>query len=153
MADPAAAPPVPAASRRILIVDDEEALRNFIGRILRPRGFAVLGAADARQGLELFRSRAHEITAVLLDLTMPRMDGREMLAQLRKIQPNVKVIVMSGYSEEAMGARFAGTDAPLFIEKPFQAASLIDVIVGLLDESEGASVWESRAARSNKNSE
>lgn len=152
MTDPAASP-VPDASRRILIVDDEEALRNFIGRILRPRGFAVLSAADARQGLELFRSRAHEITAVLLDLTMPRMDGREMLAQLRKIQPNVKVIVMSGYSEEAMGARFAGTDAPLFIEKPFQAASLIDVIVGLLDESEGASVWESRAARSNKNSE
>ena len=134
MADPAAAvSPVPAASRRILIVDDEEALRNFIGRILRRKGFAVLSAANARQGLELFRSRRHEITAVLLDLTMPRMDGREMLAELRKIQPHVKVIVMSGYSEEAMGARFAGTDAPLFIEKPFKAASLIDVIVRLLD--------------------
>ncbi len=134
MADPAAAvSPVPAASRRILIVDDEEALRNFIGRILRRKGFAVLSAANARQGLELFRSCRHEITAVLLDLTMPRMDGREMLAELRKIQPHVKVIVMSGYSEEAMGARFAGTDAPLFIEKPFKAASLIDVIVRLLD--------------------
>ena len=134
LADPvAAASPAPAASRRILVVDDEEALRNFIGRVLRRKGFTVLSAADARQGLELFRSRPHEITAVLLDLTMPRMDGREMLAELRKIQPNVKVIVMSGYSEEAMGARFAGTDTPLFIEKPFKAASLIDIIVGLLD--------------------
>ena len=149
----AAASPVLAASRRILIVDDEEALPNFIGRILRREGFEVLSAANGRHGLELFRSCPHEIIAVLLDLTLPRMDGREMLAELRKIQPNVKVIVMSGYPKEAMGARFAGTEAPLFIEKPFQAASLIDVIVGLLDESEGASLRESRTAPSNKNSE
>ena len=65
-----------------------------------------------------------EIACVLLDLTMPRMDGEETYRELRRIRPDVKVIIASGYSEQEISRRFAGQDLAGFIEKPFQMAAL-----------------------------
>jgi two-component system, cell cycle sensor histidine kinase and response regulator CckA len=108
----------------VLVVEDEESIRSFTRRVLERAGFQVREAADGRAGLDLFVQYAPEIVAVLLDLTMPRMDGQEVLLQLRRLDPNVPVLVMSGYSDLEVSARFAGMGASGFIQKPFHPRDL-----------------------------
>ena len=114
----------PRGQGTVLIVEDEESIRSFTRRVLERTGFQVLEAADGRAGLNLFGQYASEIVAVLLDLTMPRMDGQEVLQQLRRLDPNVPVLVMSGYSDLEVSARFAGMGASAFIQKPFHPRDL-----------------------------
>jgi PAS domain S-box-containing protein len=109
----------------VLVVDDEASLRTFARDVLECTGFEVREAADGREGLDLFSQHHEEIVGVLLDLTMPRMDGVEVLRELRRRQPDVPVLVMSGYSELEVSQRFAGMGASGFIQKPFHARDLI----------------------------
>ena len=118
----------PRGQGTVLIVEDEESIRSFTRRILERAGFHVREAADGRAGLNLFGQYAPEIVAVLLDLTMPRMDGQEVLLQLRHLDPNIPVLVMSGYSDLEVSARFAGMGASAFIQKPFHPRDLIALV-------------------------
>lgn len=86
--------------------------------------FTVLTAVDGRAGLELFRQRADGIDAVLLDLTMPHMNGEEAFRALRRIRTDVPVILTSGYSEQDMSAEFAGKGIAGFLQKPFRFEKL-----------------------------
>jgi len=112
----------------VLVVEDEDMVRSFTRRVLESAGFQVREAADGRAGLELFGQHVRDIVAVVLDLTMPRMDGREVLQHMRHLAPNVPVLVMSGYSDLEISARFAGLGASGFIQKPFHPRDLIALV-------------------------
>jgi len=112
-------------SGTILLVDDENTVRSIGKRMLERAGFVVLTAVDGRQAVELFRGHADEIACVLLDLTMPHMDGEETFRALRQIRRDVPVVLTSGYNEQDVISRFAGKGLAGFIHKPFQNAALI----------------------------
>ena len=117
----------------ILVVDDEEAVRITAERMLEMRGFTVLTAEDGRAALEVFRSRADEIVVVLLDLTMPHLDGEETFWELRRIRPDVRVILSSGYNEQDATDRFAGKGLAGFLQKPYGLRPLIEKIRQILE--------------------
>src|SRR5437868_2587438 len=83
----------------ILVVEDEEALRLAVSKMLRKKGLTVIEAANGKSGVDLFRASVSEVDVVLLDLTLPGMSGGEVLSELRRIQPDVKVVITSAYSE------------------------------------------------------
>ena len=115
-------------SGTVLLVDDEEMVRSVAKRMLEHLGFGVLLAADGAEAVEMFRSWQQPIACVILDLTMPRMDGVETLAALRAVSGDVPVILSSGYSEHDVSNRFAGKGFAGFIEKPYRLATLEDKI-------------------------
>jgi PAS domain S-box-containing protein len=108
----------------LLLVDDEQAVRSVTSRILKSFGFDVQTARDGREAIELFSGQPEKYQAVLLDLTMPRMDGEETFREMRRIQPGVRVLLMSGFSEQEALERFAGKGLDGFIQKPFNHEAL-----------------------------
>jgi PAS domain S-box-containing protein len=116
----------------ILLVDDEESVRTTACRMLERSGFQVLTAADGRKALEIYRARRSEIALVLLDLTMPDLDGEETFHALRQIDPNVRVILSSGYTESEIIPRFAGQGLTGFLQKPYTTTALVDCLRGPL---------------------
>jgi PAS domain S-box-containing protein len=110
----------------ILIVDDEEAVRIVGRHMLERLGFTVFTAADGVDGVEQFEAHADAIDAVILDLIMPRMGGEEALKAMRRIQPDVRVLLSSGYDEQQLTERFSGQGVAEFIQKPYRSATLIE---------------------------
>jgi PAS domain S-box-containing protein len=108
----------------VLLVEDEANIRTLCRRMLERIGFEVLAAADGRQALEIFRVHQDRIRCVLLDLTMPQMDGGETLIELRRIAPNLPVILSSGFSEQKISDRFKNQDLSGFLQKPYQQVDL-----------------------------
>ena len=117
----------------ILVADDEESVCAVGKRMLERQGFTVLTAADGREALEVFRQHDPEIVCVLLDLTMPHLDGEQVFRELRRIRKDVRVIVSSGYNEQEITQRFAGKGLAGFIQKPYQCASLIQTVRQVLE--------------------
>ena len=89
-------------------------------------GFTVLDASDGYEALEVFRKRKEEIDAVLLDMTMPRLSGEEVLQELRKIRPDVCVVLSSGYDERQATDRLAGGEPYGFLQKPYAPTALAE---------------------------
>jgi len=89
---PPAAAPAPAASGTVLVVEDEEPIRRVAQHVLESNGFRVLLAVDGQQAVDQFREHAAAIDAVLLDLTMPKKNGLEVLVELRQLRPEVRVV-------------------------------------------------------------
>jgi CheY-like chemotaxis protein len=108
----------------VLVIDDEESVRRVSGKMLMGMGFQVVTANDGIDGLNAYRTCSESVCAVLLDLTMPRMDGEETFRELRKLRPDACVILMSGYSEQEAGARFVGKGLAGFLQKPFTPEEL-----------------------------
>ena len=128
-----AAPPPPVRSEgTILVIDDEETVRVVAGRILESCGFKTVLAADGPEALRYFAARPNEFAAVLLDLTMPQMTGEETLQELRRLRPDVRVVLMSGFSEEDSVDRFAGREFAGFISKPFDRNTLVKKLQSLI---------------------
>ncbi|MDD2310534.1 MAG: transporter substrate-binding domain-containing protein [Desulfuromonadaceae bacterium] len=111
----------------VLLVDDEETIRGIGSEMLKELGFTVVTACDGREALELFRSTP-DIAFVILDLTMPHMDGEQCFRELRQLDPNVKVIMSSGYNEQEVTQKFVGKRLAGFIQKPYRLSTLQDVI-------------------------
>ncbi|MBN1345080.1 MAG: PocR ligand-binding domain-containing protein [Phycisphaerae bacterium] len=120
-------------SGTILLVDDEEEVRSAGSGILERAGFTVLTAVDGQEAVDLFDTRAGEIACVLLDLTMPRMDGVEALRELRRIRPDVRVLLSSGYNEQEAVQRFSNEGPAAFIQKPYRFSELIGKIRQVLE--------------------
>jgi CheY-like chemotaxis protein len=114
-----------SASGTVLVVDDEETVRNLAGKALRSAGFSVLLANEGREALELYREHQQKIVAVLLDLTMPGMGGEEAFRELRRIRADVAVVLSSGYNEQEVTNRFAGQGLAAFIQKPYRVGDLL----------------------------
>ena len=125
-------------SGTVLLVDDEETVRAVGRAMLERAGFDVLEAEDGRQALERFREAADGIACVLLDLTMPRMDGERCLRELRAIRPDVRIVLTSGYTEQEVRSRLAGERPAGFLQKPYQRAQLIGVVRRALEKGPAA---------------
>ncbi len=110
----------------VLVVDDEDILLGFARTALERAGYRVLTARDGQQAIEAFEQHAGEIDAVLLDLMMPVMDGRETAAALRAKRSDLLITLMSGYSEDEAERIFANDSLAAFIQKPFTARQLVE---------------------------
>jgi signal transduction histidine kinase len=117
----------------VLVVDDEESIRALTRHMLTKMGFDVATACDGREAVELFRQMQDANPLVLLDLTMPHLDGAAAFGQLRRIRPDVRVILMSGYNEQSIAAQFAGKGPISFIQKPFRLSELRQLVRSTLE--------------------
>lgn len=117
-----------AAGDTVLVVDDEPMLCEFADSALTRMGYKVLLAKDGLEAVEVFRQHGHSISCVLCDLIMPGMDGWETMSALRRLAPNLQIILSSGYDQtQAMGGEHA--DLPqFFLGKPYDLAGLSEVI-------------------------
>jgi len=104
----------------VLLVDDEASIRSLGQEMLETLGFSVLTASDGRQGIELFVRHQGEIACVLLDLTMPELDGEQTSRELRRMRPDLKVIIASGYNEQEVSQKFGGSEVAAFLQKPYK---------------------------------
>jgi Signal transduction histidine kinase regulating C4-dicarboxylate transport system len=124
-----AAPEKPAAAKvkgkgRILVVDDEEAVRLVAAAAIRRQGFESLVASDGTEAVEMVQKDPTELAGVLLDMTMPRMDGLTTLVELRKIQPNLPVVLMSGHDQGDVARKLEGHGNVSMLQKPFTVDEL-----------------------------
>ena len=108
----------------VLIVDDEETIRETAAMMLRDMGFDTISAEDGEQGVDIYRKCQNEIVAVLLDMTMPKLDGKGCFREIRRINKDVRVVLSSGYNEQDATNRFAGQGLAGFIQKPYTPGDL-----------------------------
>ena len=127
----------------VLVVDDDVTVRLVAQDTLEACGLEVLMAEDGVQALEIFRERADDISFVLLDLLMPRMDGGETCRALREIRPDVRVVLTSGYGEQEAFERFSIEGLAGFVKKPYFPDDLVRAIRHVL---EGASLGQDAAS-------
>ncbi|MEP6717155.1 MAG: response regulator, partial [Terriglobia bacterium] len=120
----------------ILVVDDLETIRTFVGNALENCGYTVLAAENGKAALELLAER-REIDLVLLDLSMPVMTGAQAAPRIRKLYPEVAICIMTGYNETLAGVQFPDEElGSRFLQKPFSAKTLSVKIRTILDEPE-----------------
>ncbi len=108
----------------VLLVDDEKTILQATGSALQQLGFTVLLAGDGLEAMDTFRKEQARIDLVVMDLTMPRMDGREAFNTMRQLRPDLKVILSSGYNEQESIQPFVGKGLAGFIQKPYTLDSL-----------------------------
>ncbi len=116
--------PEPQNRGTVLLVDDEQAVLKVATEILRKLRFEVLAADSGREALRLYRRNHKDVVLVILDIVMPGMGGSEVFQQLRQLEPEVKVLLCSGYSIQGEADRLIGIGANGFIQKPFSLRSL-----------------------------
>lgn len=117
-------------SGTVLVVEDEEGVREVAERILQDLGYDTITAVDGRDALEVMDRSGDRVSVVLLDLSMPRMGGQEAFRRIREIRPDLPVIIMSGYTEEAVAPKIGGSGLgqTAFLQKPFLAEDLAGVL-------------------------
>lgn len=123
----------PGHNVTVLVVDDEDPVRELCVDFLRIFGFRTLSASNGKEAVEIFRNHSDEIACVILDLTMPGLDGAGTFRELRRIRPDSRVILSSGYSEYEATAIFANQGLAGFIQKPYRIAVLQEKIQTVLN--------------------
>ncbi len=118
----------------VLLVDDEEFVRDLGERILAQAGYKVLTAENGQKALEVYQNRKADISLVILDLVMPQMGGKECLEKLLKIDPKTRVIVASGFSPDGPTEGSSEAGARAFIGKPYKGKELLQMVRKVLDE-------------------
>lgn len=124
---------------RVLLVDDESSVRKLAESALRRTGFTCIQAQDGEEGIHLFREHREEIHAVLLDLTMPGMDGREVLAEIRVTDPTLPVILSSGFSQNQALDGVSDGECTVFLRKPYPPSALQELMTKLTGRGTGGS--------------
>ncbi|MFL5307555.1 MAG: response regulator [Polyangia bacterium] len=124
--------PTKADVRLILVVDDDESVRTFTKLALKHFGFEAIEAEDGPAAIEIVRAQSAHIGAVILDLTMPCMDGVETLSALRQVAPDVPVILVSGFGtsrlDDVAGWLAPGTAPEAVLRKPFTPEELLSTL-------------------------
>lgn len=123
-------------AERILVIDDEEDIRNLARDAFQEYGYSVVLAADGSEALDIFRVQYREIDLVLLDIIMPKMGGQETLKELKTIDPAVKVILSSGYSQSGHTKEMTDAGVDGFIQKPYQIQQLLALVRNTIDAGE-----------------
>lgn len=113
----------------VLVIDDEPSVRKASERMLRSLGMAVLSAGSGAEALEVLRAHPGEVRSVLLDLSMPGMDGRATLDALLAVDGSLRVVLSSGFDEQALVAGGSLSRAAGFVQKPYTVAELRDALV------------------------
>jgi two-component system cell cycle sensor histidine kinase/response regulator CckA len=125
--------PVKGGNETILLVDDEEAIRELGKDILTGFGYTVLMASDGETALEIYRENKKEISLAILDIIMPGMGGRKCLEELLKINPELRIIIASGYSMNGPGKKVLKAGAKDFISKPYNINQILKAVRETLD--------------------
>ncbi len=136
---PGPLPPAPQApdswtgTGTVLVADDEPSVRTVAAGFLARLGFETLAAADGEDAVATFRSHAGQIACVILDLTMPKLGGEDVFREIRRLRPDVPVILSSGYNEQEVTQRFTGRGLAGFIQKPYAFQELRRVLRHVLE--------------------
>ena len=121
--------PVASQGRTVLLVDDEDELREVLGEVIRDLlGLSLLEARDGLEALEVFQTHADEIGCVVMDTIMPRMSGPESFQAMRRIRPNLRGILCSGYSDAFSENTVRDFGFEAFLKKPFSITAITDQI-------------------------
>jgi two-component system cell cycle sensor histidine kinase/response regulator CckA len=112
----------------ILLVEDEDPVRAVNARALSARGYTVLEAASGVEAMEIIQERGAPVDLVVSDVVMPEMDGPTLLGELRKLYPDLKVIFVSGYAEEAFRKNLPEGEDFNFLPKPFSLRQLVETV-------------------------
>jgi two-component system cell cycle sensor histidine kinase/response regulator CckA len=119
-------------SETILLVEDEEAVRSLVRRVLERKGYQVFAASNGQEALDL--STSHDVIDLLItDVIMPEMGGRELASRLAQLRPSLRILFMSGYSEEAVAQHGVFEPGTAFLEKPFTPDTLVEKVRAVLD--------------------
>jgi two-component system cell cycle sensor histidine kinase/response regulator CckA len=128
---PEPAPPV-ESGKTVLIVEDEDTNRRFMTTLLRRAGLRVLDAGNGQEAMEIFRAESDEISLVILDINMPVMPGQHVLEQLLARRPDLPILVLSGYQEDAIVQEMMRRGARDFVQKPVDASTLLAKVSSLV---------------------
>jgi two-component system cell cycle sensor histidine kinase/response regulator CckA len=123
----------PADSEKtILLVEDEEMVRGLICEVLRREGYKVLACTDAAEGIEATKRHGQGIDLLLTDVVMPGMNGPEMASRIQKDLPRLRVVFMSGYSEQALTRTGQADSSFEYLQKPFTLKTLTQKVAKVL---------------------
>ena len=129
----AAAAPPPRGSETVLLVEDEDSLREIVRECLEDAGYTVLDAGSGARALEASASHSGPLHLVITDVVMPGMGGREVVERLQAARPQVRALYMSGYTDDAMVLHGVMVADMAFLQKPFSAAALAAKVRQVLD--------------------
>jgi CheY-like chemotaxis protein len=132
-AGPQAGADVPSGNETILLVEDDERVRELARHVLQIRGYSLLEARDGQKALQVAAGHGGAIHLLLTDVIMPGMSGRDLAAQLTQARPGLKVLFMSGYTDEAIAHQGVLDPGVAFVEKPFSPAGLARKVREVLD--------------------
>jgi two-component system cell cycle sensor histidine kinase/response regulator CckA len=124
-----------AICETILLVEDEESLRRLARTILSVLGYHVLEAKDGAEGVQIAADYPGTIDLVLTDVVMPGVGGSELVRRIRAVRPDISVLYMSGYTDDAIVRHGVLEDGVSFLQKPFTSASLGDKLRGIVHRS------------------
>ena len=119
-------------TNKVLLVDDEEMVLDVCKNLLEVIGAEVLTARDGIEAVEVYKEKQNEIDLVILDLTMPNMDGKEAFRILRQLNPEAKIVLASGYAEEALANQLGGEEPSGILSKPYSIANLTKLLADVL---------------------
>ncbi len=108
----------------ILVVDDEPIMRKIAVKVLEDSGYEVISAADGAEGVDVYKKKCHEIKLVLLDMLMPKKSGKEAYIEMKAFNPDVKVLLTSGFSDDERVEEAIRLGVNAFIEKPYTFVEL-----------------------------
>ena len=126
-------PRLPKGTETILVVEDEKAVRRLAREVLVSRGYTVLEASHGEEALRVVADHAGPIDLMVTDVVMPRMNGRDLVDRLIPIRPGMKVVYMSGHTDDAVVARGVETAGLTFLQKPFTLDVLARTVRAVLD--------------------
>lgn len=112
----------------VLVVEDEDPVRRYTVSLLEELGFTVLQASDGTEAIAILRERSAEISAMLLDHSMPGLSGEEVLAELRREGLKVSVVLTSGHDRVSLERQFAAHDISGYLQKPFRIEKLDETV-------------------------
>ncbi|MGO8880995.1 MAG: PAS domain S-box protein [Desulfomonilaceae bacterium] len=125
---------IPGGTETVLLVDDEDLLRELGARILNQYGYNVITASNGKEALEIYQMDKDRISLVILDLIMPEMDGKKCLEEILLVNPNAKVVLASGHSEGRASSGAMASRAKGFVQKPYDMRQLLNTIREILDK-------------------
>lgn len=125
---------LPTGDETILLVDDEDSIRNFLSEILEERGYKIIEASNGKEGLLKFKESNEKIHLLISDITMPKISGPELVDELRKLQPDIKAIFISGNVDNDFIKKHTSFPNTSFLHKPFSYDSIISKVREILDK-------------------
>jgi PAS domain S-box-containing protein len=133
LSDSALESSAPGGTETILLADDDESIRSLGEIMLREMGYKVITAANGEEAFKIYSREAAKISLVILDLIMPEMDGQRCLEKILELNPTVKVLITSGYSEDGPTKKFVQTGAKGFVHKPYDVRQFLQTVRDVLD--------------------
>jgi DNA-binding response OmpR family regulator len=121
----------------LLFVEDEEPLRELVRNILAEKGYTVLSARDGKEAMDIFAKKRNEIALVVSDMGLPMLTGYDLFLEMKNVNPNVKMVIASGYMEPELKAEVFGAGVKDFIQKPYTPQVLLNSVRTILDRASG----------------